>query len=88
MIWQEIAVKGGESWSSWRMAIWDTFMEKGFDNPGMVAFEQWALRSKREKRCIDCGKPGVVKQRGSGFCAAVSHYWMCQDCHDYWQSKK
>lgn len=76
-----------ESWQDWRNKVWRT-LAREFEYPGMIAFEQWALRSKKEKRCIDCGKPGIVEQPRSKFVGSVSHYWMCQECHDYWQSKK
>lgn len=72
-------------WRQWREAIWN-LMEKHLGYPGLGPLEQYMLRSKREKRCIDCGKPGTMYQQ-SVLIKCVDHYWMCDDCDAYWRQK-
>lgn len=82
--WFYQPVKGNE-WEQWKARMWNTLVDQ-FGYPGFTALEQYMRRSKREQRCIECGAPGTVKHT-SYIVAAVPHYWMCQSCHDYWETK-
>jgi len=79
-----------EPWETWKEKVWESMKGLGPHGglAGLAAFEQYALRSNAEKRCIDCGAPGVVKVEAGKYCQAVKHYWVCQNCHDFWQRKK
>jgi len=51
----------------------------------LVALEQRIWRSYRRQECADCGGPGTVQQE-SVLIKSVPHYWLCQDCYDFWEN--
>jgi len=74
-----------QDWLKWKEDIWKQITRIC----GTVIYEQIAIRSSSEKRCFDCGAPGVVKvDAGEHFQHVVEHYWMCQNCYDFWQQEK
>lgn len=76
---------GTQTWSEWKDAVW-TSMEQRFGYPGLAPLEQYMIRSKKERRCVECGDLGTV-QHGSMIVKSVSHYFMCADCDLYWKNK-
>ncbi|KKL47774.1 hypothetical protein LCGC14_2332150 [marine sediment metagenome] len=71
----------GNQWEQWRARIWNAIAARvGY--PGLAPLEQWMLRSRKEKRCIQCGNPGTVQQE-SVLIASVDHYFMCGPCDAY-----
>jgi hypothetical protein len=74
-----------QTWAEWREAIWDS-MERRFGYPGLAPLEQYMLRSRKERRCVECGAPGTVEHR-SHIVASVDTYWMCAGCDAYWKAK-
>lgn len=75
----------GNDWERWRAIIWNS-MALRFGYPGLAPLEQWMRRSKREKRCLECGAAGTIQEE-SVIVKAVSHYWMCAECGTYWRNK-
>lgn len=75
----------GNDWEQWKARVWNVMADR-FGHPGLAPLEQWTWRSNRERRCIDCGEPGTVRQE-SGLIKVVSHYWFCDGCAQYWASK-
>lgn len=84
--WNE--AKAGQSWQEWKDALWEQManMMGARSHPGLAPLEQYMHRSKVEKRCVECGEPGVVECH-SQIVLSVSHYWMCQECSDYWADR-
>ena len=74
-----------QTWSEWKAAIW-TSMERDFGYPGLAPLEQYMHRSKKEKRCVECGEPGTERHT-SHIVASVPFFWMCPECHTYWETK-
>ena len=66
-------------WQRWKENIWDQMVRHFHCYPGLAPLEQWILRSNREKRCVECGEPGTVRQE-SVLIKVVDHYWMCAEC--------
>ena len=76
----EMPVTGNE-WEQWRAHIWNTIAARvGY--PGLAPLEQWMLRSRKERRCIQCGEAGTVPH-DSKLVASVDHYFMCGPCDAY-----
>jgi hypothetical protein len=75
----------GNEWEQWRAKIWNQMSDR-FGYPGLAPLEQWMRRSRKEKRCIECGETGGVRQE-SIIVAAVDHYWLCVEC-DRWLREK
>ena len=62
----------GNDWEQWRARIWNQMADGFRAYPGLAPLEQWMRRSKKEKRCIECGELGTVKQE-SVIVASVDH---------------
>lgn len=75
----------GNEWEQWKARVFNQMVEQ-FGNPGLVPLEQHMWRSKRERRCIECGGPPDVEFK-SIIIAVVSHYYMCQSCADWWNKR-
>lgn len=75
----------GNDWEQWKARMFNQMVDQ-FGSPGFAPLEQYTLRSKKEKRCIECGAAGTVQQK-SILIKCVSHYWMCDSCDDYWRHK-
>ena len=71
-----------DEWADWRGRIWDS-MEARFGYPGLAPLEQYMLRSRKERRCVECGDPGTARQE-SILIKSVSHYFMCADCDQHY----
>lgn len=69
----------GNEWQQWKARVWNQIAASIQGHPGLAPLEQWMRRSAKEKRCIECGKPGQVREE-SIIVACVSHYWMCDEC--------
>lgn len=80
--------KPNQTWEEWKDAIWNQMVNMlgVHGNPGLAPLEQYMQRSAYEKRCVECGDPGVVECH-SQIIASVDVYWMCQECSDYWQER-
>lgn len=80
--------KEGQAWQEWKDAIWDQMANVCgvYRHSGLASLEQYMHRSAYEKRCIECGEPGVAEQH-SQIIKSVDVYWMCQDCADYWTDR-
>ncbi len=76
----------GNDWQQWRARIWNQIADAFGTYPGLAPLEQWMLRSKRERRCVDCGEPGSVWEQ-SVIVASVRHYWLCAGCDRYYREK-
>jgi len=74
-----------QTWQEWKDAIADSMMHR-FERPGLCILEQYVLRSQKEKRCIVCGDAGTKRQE-SVLIKSASHYWMCDECADYWEHR-
>ena len=72
--------KESAEWYIWRNRLTETCEANSLG--AMVAFEQLALRSAKEKRCAECGEPGTVAQGATTY----NHvpYWFCAECASYW----
>lgn len=72
-----------DEWYAYRNRVSET-CETNSLGP-LVAFEQVALRSAKEKCCMECGDPGTMQQSPSTY----NHvpYWFCDDCDAYWKAK-
>ena len=75
----------GNEWEQWRARIFNQMIHQ-FGNPGLAPLEQFMLRSRKEKRCIECGEPGEVSYK-SVIIASVGIYWMCLPCAASWETK-
>jgi hypothetical protein len=75
-----------DDWQAWKDRIWES-MEARFGYPGLAPLEQYMIRSRKEKRCIECGDPGTVEQK-SVLVASVDRYWMCVECDEWWEKKR
>lgn len=73
-------------WQTWREGIWNVMVERFNGHPGLAPLEQYMLRSRKEKRCVDCGELGTVEHK-SVIVPSVSHYYMCAECDDYYNEK-
>jgi hypothetical protein len=73
-------------WQAWKERMWDQLVHQFYPDHGLCAQEQYTRRSQRERRCIECGEPGTVKQE-SVLIKAVSHYYLCDACNAYWEAK-
>ena len=74
-------------WQLWREDMWDRMVRQFWPHHGMPTLEQYTIRSRREKRCIECGEPGTVKEE-SVLIKAVPYYWFCDECAAYWAAKQ
>lgn len=75
----------GNDWEQWKARVWNALVAR-FGYPGLAPLEQWIVRSYKERRCVECGAPGT-HQHESVLVKVVPHYWMCDDCHKYWEEK-
>ena len=76
----------GNVWEQCRTRSWNLTGEGFRAYPGPAPLEQWMRRSKKEKRCIECGELGTVKQE-SVIVASVDHYYLCEPCDTYFKEK-
>jgi len=55
----------------------------------MIELEQLIRRSHKTKECVvlGCRNPGTIK-RCSILIKAVPHYWMCEDCDQYYNKEE
>jgi hypothetical protein len=67
---------------------WWDYMESRYPRNGLMYFEQAALQSKHEKVCIDCCSDKDLVKRQCFIVASVPYYYMCGECHKYWENKK
>jgi hypothetical protein len=74
-----------QTWQEWKDLVWSSMTER-FGYPGLAALEQYMHRSAYEKRCVECGDPGVAEQE-SQIIASIKTYWFCQECSDYWTER-
>ena len=74
-------------WQQWHDQLWESMTER-FGYPGLAHLEQLMIRSRREKRCVDCGAAGTSRQTGGGLVKSVDHYYFCDDCAAYWDDVK
>ena len=74
-----------EDWYGWKERLWDAMAER-YGYPGLAHMEQVVLRSKKETRCAECGAPGTVRH-DSSLIKSVSHYFVCDECHAYYEAK-
>jgi hypothetical protein len=74
-----------QTWIEWRESVWNILTQQ-IGYPGLSALERYMQRSRAERRCVECGDPGVDRQT-SHLINAVDHYWMCAECAEYWQHK-
>ena len=66
---------------------WYDLMESKYPHNGLIYFEQAALQSKSEKVCIECCSNKNLVECKCHIVASVPYYYMCQECHEYWESK-
>jgi len=69
----------GNEWEQWKMRVWNQMARHFGHHPGLAPLEQWMRRSRKERRCIICGEPGV-KEVKSVLIACVPSYWTCAEC--------
>lgn len=81
-MWLHHMTVDGNEWQQWKARIWNQIADMMQGPPGLAPLEQWMRRSAKEKRCVDCGAPGTVKEE-SVLIKAVSHYYHCDDCAAY-----
>lgn len=93
-LFKDLGRKVVKDWQGWKDLIWES-MHRNL-NPeglpgiaGLACLEQYMRRSAMEKRCIECGEPGTVAQdrTESSLIQSVPRYWMCAECHTYWEHK-
>jgi hypothetical protein len=77
MMTKSTLTKARAEWYDWRERLSENHPGSGLN--GEVVFEQMILRSKREKRCAECGGPAEVVQT-SGWIKSVDHYFLCDSC--------
>jgi hypothetical protein len=76
-----------ENWGEWKESVWTTLERQGY-YPGLIALEQYMRRSQSDKRCVDCGERGTVRQESGGLVPSVSFYYFCQECADYQEYRR
>ena len=71
----------GNEWEQWRARVWNQLASGLRGYPGLAPVEQWMLRSRKERRCVQCGEPGAEEQ-DSMLIASVRSYWLCAECYE------
>lgn len=74
---------------SFHTADWWREWSETTGSPWLVGFEQACIDSSKHRLCINCGEPGAVEHKpGKNSLVKSWGYFMCQDCHDYYEGKR